>query len=98
MKATIVLDGLTAAQLIAVEDMLWEWQRLGSWGSSRWTCFFADGDGNFRPRITINDNPPKPTSLIDRSKLWTGGSEVSGEYRIDFDAVAWKLREMEDSK
>jgi hypothetical protein len=31
--------------------MLEYMQRLGSWGSSRTVSFFADGDGDFRPKF-----------------------------------------------
>jgi len=33
-------------------------QKLGSWGSSRYVIFYADGDGDFRPRFKWNSNLP----------------------------------------
>jgi hypothetical protein len=33
-------------------------QRLGGIGSSRMVSFFADGDGDFRPRFTWDDSLP----------------------------------------
>jgi len=85
-KITVEIDNLTEAQEIALNDLFATWVTLGSWGSSRWTAFFADGDGDFRPKVTVNGEKPKTTELIDRDKLWQGD-----EYRIDFDAIGWAL-------
>lgn len=85
-KITIEIDNLTEAQEIALNDLFATWQQLGSWGSSRDTTFFADGDGDFRPKITINGEKPKFTELIDRDRLWTDDN-----YRIDFDWIGWAL-------
>jgi len=89
----IQIDNLTKAQEIALEDMLAEWVNLGCVGSSRWTAFFADGDGNFRPKITVDGRKPQFTDLIDRKELWQGD-----EYRMDFDCIAWKLHKEEGKK
>ena len=83
----IKIENLTEAQAIAIEDMFQTWVSLGSAGSSRWTCFFADGDGNFHPKITVNGNPPVATTLLRDDQKWRGD-----EYRIDFDTIAWFLR------
>lgn len=88
----ISITNLTESQAIAIEDMLATWQLLGGWGSSRWTSFFADGDGNFRPRISIDGRKPQETTLVKRADLWTGGATGDGEYKIDFDKIAWKLQ------
>ena len=90
-KIVVEIDNLTEAQEIALNDLFATWQQLGSWGSSRWTAFFADGDGDFRPKITINGEKAKFTELVDRKKLWQGD-----EYRIDFDGVGWALQAIED--
>lgn len=82
----IVIRGLTPPQREAVESLLATWQSLGSLGSSRWTAFYADGDGNFRPRCYINGHRAKHTTRIPKDQLWR-----HGEYRIDFDAIAWRL-------
>jgi len=91
--ARIKIGGLTKPQLIAIEDMLATWVNLGNMGSSRWTAFYADGDGNFRPTIQFNGHKARFTNLIDRNLLWEGG-----EYKIDFDMLAWKIREEEEKK
>jgi hypothetical protein len=89
LAKVVVIEGLTEAQAIALEDMLATWVSLGSMGASRWTSFFADGDGNFRPRITIDGRKPQFTELIPNEKKWPKGSH--NEYRIDFDWIAWAL-------
>lgn len=91
--ARIRIRGLTKAQLIAIEDMLATWVNLGNIGSSRWTAFYADGDGNFRPEITVNGRRAGFTKLVDRNLLW-----ADGDYKMDFDMVSWKLREGEEVK
>ena len=83
---TIQLDNLTEAQAIAIEDMLATWLKLGSLGSSRWTSFYADGDGDFRPKITVDGRKPAQTTLLTHEQRWHGD-----EYRVDFDKIAWKL-------
>jgi len=95
-KITVEIDNLTEAQEIALNDFFATWVTLGNWGSSRWTAFFADGDGDFRPKITINGEKPKYTDLVPREKFWPWGThgeylDTSGEYRIDFDSIGWAL-------
>lgn len=91
--ASIKISNLTISQSIALEDMLSTWQTLGSVGASRWTSFFADGDGNFRPKILYNGHPPIRTDLLEEEDTWKGS-----EYRIDFDSIAWKLHDHEDAR
>jgi hypothetical protein len=99
---TVVIENVTEAQEIALNDLFATWQRLGSIGSSRWTAFFADGDGDFRPKITVNGQPAKFTTLIDRKQMWAKDSVVAGSfetgdaYFIDFDWIGWKLSEIEE--
>jgi len=84
----IEIDNLTEAQAIAIEDMLAVWVTLGNIGASRNTTFFADGDGNFHPKITVDGEKPKrfvhPTA---------GAKKYNPDYRIDFDEIAWLLRD-----
>ena len=67
------------------------WVQLGGLGSSRWTAFFADGDGNFRPRIMVDGRKAEKTPLLTLKDVWPQGGH--GDYRIDFDKVAWRLRD-----
>lgn len=102
---TVVIENVTEAQEIALNDLFATWQQLGSWGSSRWTAFFADGDGDFRPKITINGEAAKFTTLIDRSVFWSPDKIVAlsfyeggDAYKVDFDWIGWKLQEQEDKE
>jgi hypothetical protein len=101
---TVVLENVTEAQEIALNDLFATWQSLGSVGSSRWTAFFADGDGDFRPKITINGEKPKFTDLLDRKLMWLSDDIVAfafahgnDAYKIDYDWIGWKLQEKEDN-
>jgi hypothetical protein len=89
--AVIRIRNLSIPQSIALEDMLATWQVLGSAGASRWTSFFADGDGDFRPKILYNGQAPRITSLIDEETKWSGS-----KYKIDYDSIGWKLHDNED--
>lgn len=86
----IFIHNLTQAQAIALEDLLATWQQLGSLGSSRWTAFYADGDGSFRPTCVVNGHVARHQAFVDGKKFWRGD-----EYRIDFDAIGWALRDAE---
>jgi len=109
-KLEIVIDNLTEAQAIAIEDMLRQWEMLASWGSSRWTAFYADGDGNFRPKIMVNGTRPEHTKLLkpeERANKVTvnqvpldkeGNIPTSCDYAVDFDTIAWRLREQKSSE
>lgn len=88
----IVITDLTEAQELAIKDMLFQWKVLSAVGSSRWVCFYADGDGNFRPSILVDGFQPQPFGTPEEvNKRWR-----EDEYRMDFDEIAWKLRGKED--
>lgn len=80
---TITINNLSEAQKIAIEDLMATWVSLGSMGGSRWTSFFADGDGDFRPNITVNYLVPKFFDKWDRKNLWK-----SGDYQISPNRVS----------
>jgi hypothetical protein len=87
----VKIENITEAQAIALEDMFRTWVSLGKIGSSRWTSFYADGDGNFRPNIKVDGKDAKFSDLIDeemRNKMWK-----ENEYKIDFDIIGWKLND-----
>ena len=78
------ISNLTEPQVQALESLFQQWVELGSMGASRWTAFYADGDGNFRPRITVNGHRPRFSPYL--TDAWKGH-----ELRIDFDSIAWKM-------
>ena len=85
----VEIENITDAQAIALEDMFRTWVNLGNLGSSRWTSFYADGDGNFRPKIKVDGKDAKFSDLIDeemRNKMWK-----ENEYKIDFDMIGWNF-------
>ena len=85
----VEIQNITDAQAIALEDMFRTWVGLGNIGASRWTSFYADGDGNFRPSIKVDGKDAEFSPLIDekmRNKMWE-----EGEYIIDYDMLACKL-------
>jgi len=93
LTTTIVIENLTESQLIAIKEFLCQWQFLGGIGSSRWTAFYADGDGNFRPKITIDGKPPENSDLAGGAKRrWRNTFSERDVYAIDFDTIAWALR------
>jgi hypothetical protein len=85
----IEITNLTEPQRLAIEDMLRTWTYLGGIGSSRFTKFYADGDGNFQPKILVNGSRPELCDLLEVKDRWPDGS--GGEYQIDFDTIAWRM-------
>ena len=53
------------------------WQMLGSIGSSRITLFFADGDGDFRPKFEMPGNiaPADPQMTGNEIRVQLGGPD-----------------------
>lgn len=100
----ITLENITEAQEIALNDFFATWESLGSWGSSRWTAFYADGDGDFRPKIKINGEKPKHTDLLEKGLTWSSDRIIAmsfyegDAYKIDYDWIGWKLQEQEDAE
>lgn len=88
MKIIIEIDNIQLAHAKAIEHMLALWQRLGSWGSSRWVSFFADGDGNFRPHITVNGKTAELDQDLDSN---IDQSEIA----VDFDKIWRKYKDQE---
>lgn len=91
MKINIEIDNITAAQSLAIQDMLKTMVQCGEEGTSNWCCFFADGENDFQPKIKINDNDVQfaPESIIPsemRDVLW-----YNGEYRISTDFFSNKI-------
>lgn len=83
----IRIDSVTPAQAEAIESLLAMWRSLGSLGASRWTFFYAYGDGNFRPKVTVNGRDAKHTDYLKADDLWK-----NDEYRIDFDDLTRAVR------
>lgn len=91
----IEIDNLTKAQELAIIDMLSAWRINAGQGHSGYVAFYADGDGNFRPKILVDGKEPKPYKLSNGE--WAG-KEKDGMYKIDFDCIAWDLPDVDDTK
>src|SRR5271167_3682662 len=93
-KMVVEFGSLTEAQALALEDLFALWNYMGSIGQSRWTAFFADGDGNFQPKITVDGRKPQRCYLTDADKRWKRLMDVDHKrprpddfYLIDFDSI-----------
>lgn len=94
-RLTIILDHISVPQAIAFKKFFEFMQTTGQVGSSRWAAYFADGDGDFKPKIvafyhdkTLAESEKK-MQIIEHIK----DEEVIG---IDYDSIAWELREKEN--
>lgn len=100
----IEINGLTEAQEIALKDFLAQWVFLGHTGMSRWTAFFADGDGNFHPEIKVDGETPIASDLYCLEDLWRKfqfcdcPEDSRKALFIDFDYYAVKMRQMNENK
>lgn len=99
-KMVVEFGDLTEAQALALEDLFALWNYMGSVGRSRWTAFFADGDGNFQPGITVDGRKPQRWNMPQEKKRWKRLMDVDDTrprpddfYLIDFDAIAWTLHD-----
>jgi hypothetical protein len=87
----IKINNLTKAQELAVIDMLAQWCYNGGAGHSAYVAFYADGDGNFHPKILVDGEKPKHYKMA--SGEWAG-KEKNAIYKIDFDLIArdlWRI-------
>ena len=88
------------SQALSLMAMFRTWNSLGGMGSSRWTAFFADGDGDFHPNcqmitepfIRLTDEMFKfaPVKPKDKKDFTVSFSE---HFAFDHDKIAWKLRD-----
>lgn len=51
---TVKFEGLTGGQILALRLFFEMMEANGQAGHSEWMSFYADGDGNFRPKITTS--------------------------------------------
>ena len=89
---------VTPAQGLALQAMFEHWNRLTSMGASRFSAFYVDGDGNFKPKCSISYSAPLPDltpELREKASTLLGDVVASAkdEYSraFDFDSIAWAL-------
>ena len=51
IKMIVEIDNLTIAQAVGLKTLFREFESFGKMGHSDWISFFADGDGDFRPKV-----------------------------------------------
>ena len=82
----ITLKNVTQAQAIALRKMFEYMEFLGHIGSSRTCSFYADGDGDFRPKFSYS----YPEQLPEVRSI-SGVNMETGDYKVDYDSIAWKI-------
>ncbi len=84
---------VTVPQALTLEAMFEYWNKLGSWGASRYIGFFVDGDGNFKPRARVNmaGEVPELTDHMRQIAVVNGkpGLREADHRQYDFDPIAW---------
>jgi hypothetical protein len=89
---TITLENVNQADAIALKKMFEYAEYLGKIGSSRMCCFFADGDGSFRPIVSFE----YPEELPDVTEIdgFSGKNRYQlddRDFMIDSDSIAWEI-------
>ena len=97
MKITLEIDNISMAQACAIEDLFALWQELGAAGSSRWTAFYADGDGSFQPKVTIDGKKPQRCMLNigprwGKVKLDPASDHLDVVFLLDYDRISLAMR------
>ena len=94
IKMTVELE-VTVPQALALQAMFDYWNTLAGRGSSRFVSFYADGDGNFRPKAKymFSEEVPFLSGLL---RHLAETEDIDGHKKFDFDAIAWKLAEPQE--
>ena len=92
MDLTINFKDVSKAQAITLVKMakIMEW--CGQVGTSRNVTFFADGDGDFRPKVTYEatEDISYDNKLAIDIDIMTA-QEKSSDFKLDYDSVAWQI-------
>jgi len=88
-KLNISIENINKEHKKAIEIFFEVMQNLGDIGGSQWLSFYSDGDGNFRPKITLNGkNAEDIKEDIDLKQFWTNEG-----FEIDFDSLYGQLKD-----
>lgn len=99
-KMVITLENVDQAQAIALKKMFQYMEYLGQVGSSRWCSFMADGDGDFRPKVSFEYPEELPevkeiTGIVEwddeNNKITKRIQTSERDFIIDFDSIAWEI-------
>lgn len=92
----IVQMQVTVPQALALQAMFKHWNSLASMGSSRMIGFYADGDGNFKPKCQWHYSAPVPELTPELEQAAACKSDGNMTVDFDYDGVAWKLHELSE--
>ena len=92
LRLEIFVDNLTKPQLLALYQFFKNWEPLCNNGASRAISYFVDGDGNLHPNISMCIPDEITTEELQLAK-----NCYKNKKYIDFDDIAWELREIHDA-
>lgn len=90
---TVTME-VTIPQALTLQTMFEYYNYLSSIGSSRMAGFYADGDGNFHPKVKceFSEDIPELTDELKELALVTPVfRNTKGDNMYDFDSIAWKI-------
>lgn len=96
---------VTESQALALQAFFKHWNRLASWGSSRFVAFYVDGDGDFKPKCEFEFSEPIRELTEDLEQIACIAREdatymqdpgnvsdsVRASYAFDYNPIAWKI-------
>ena len=88
----VVSFNVTEPQALALQAMFEHWNMLGSLGSSRFSAFFCDGDGNFHPNCKFRTSKPIK-ELTDEYRKLAKIEDKDGDTKWDWDGIAWTFHD-----
>jgi hypothetical protein len=90
---TLNFKGLTEAQAITLVKMAKIMEYCGQIGASRTVSFFADGDGDFCPKVDYTTSDPlrftEKKLVLDLEIMQA--MENGSNFKLDYDDTAWQL-------
>lgn len=96
-RSKMVIEmNVTRPQGLALQAMFEYWNYLANIGGSRKVGFYVDGDGNFKPNCNVQFETD--VELTDEMRQISIVEESDGNRTYDFDPIAWKLHDLEESE
>ena len=85
---------VTPAQGLALQAMFNHWNKMASWGCSRYIGFYVDGDGNFHPKAEVEFNAPMHQLTDEMAGTAVIENDGDGNLMFDCDPIAWMLHDL----
>lgn len=75
------ISNISREQAIALVNMLQEMEKFGYSGHSAYVGFFADGDGDFHPKVahSLHMTKDKLDSYVEKTKIYEKGHRVNSK-------------------